>query len=204
LDGRQRLLISGASIIGNSLTFTAQITNPTSLENLTSDIYIVYSSTLFIEQLTVTTMSLSPLVLTPTASLTNYLTQTNSTYNITLSIPYTISNGISSVITLDLGSLWCSSLGLISSLVLSNVSCTSGRLYFTSSAVLNQGVFWVSFNVSNHLSARQPLISLNLSNMNNLLIGSGSTSIQLIQNQHSFTVLNTITTFAVQTIFRIT
>lgn len=204
LDGRQRLLISGASIIGNSLTFTAQITNPTSLENLTSDIYIVYSSTLFIEQLTVTTMSLSPLVLTPTASLTNYLTQTNSTYNITLSIPYTISNGISSVITLDLGSLWCSSLGLISSLVLSNVSCTSGRLYFTSSAVLNQGVFWVSFNVSNHLSARQPLISLNLSNMNNLLIGSGSTSIQLIQNQHSFTVLNTITTFAVQTVFRIT
>ena len=113
-------------------------------------------------------------------------------------------DGISSVITLDLGSLWCSSLGLISSLVLSNVSCTSGRLYFTSSAVLNQGVFWVSFNVSNHLSARQALISLSLSNMNNLLIGSGSTSIQLIQNQHSFTVLNTITTFAVQTIFRIT
>jgi hypothetical protein len=58
LDGRQRLLISGASILGSSLTFTAQITNPTAIENITSVIYIVFSSTLFIEQLTVTTMSL--------------------------------------------------------------------------------------------------------------------------------------------------
>lgn len=149
-------------------------------------------------------MSLSPLVLAPIASLTNYFTQMNSTYNISMSIPYTISNGISSVITLDLGSFWCSSLGLASSLVLSNVSCTSGSLYFISSSILNQGIFWVSFNVSNYLSARQPLISFNLSSTNNLLIGSGTTSIQLIQNQHTFTILNTITTFAAQTIFRIT
>lgn len=149
-------------------------------------------------------MSLTPLVLTPIASLTNYLTQTNSTYNISIPIPYTISNGIVSVITLDLGSLWCSSLGLVSSQILSNISCISGSLSFTSSAVLFQGTFWISFNVSNYLSARQPLISLNLSSSSSLLIGSGSTSFQLIQNQHSFTVLNTISTFAAQTIFRIT
>lgn len=203
-DGKQRLLISGASILGNSLTFTAQITNPTAIENLTSDIYIVKSSTLFIEQLTVTTMSLTPLALSPAISLTSYLTQTNSTYNISLPIPFSISYGITSVITLDLGNLWCSALGIASSQTFSNVSCSSGKLYLTSSTVLIQGNFWVSFNVSNYLSARKPAISLNFSSLSDLLIGSGGTSFQLVQNQHNFVITNTITVFAAQTVFRVT
>jgi hypothetical protein len=48
------------------------------------------------------------------------------------------------------------------------------------------------------------MISLNLSSANGLLIGSGSVLFQLIQNQHSFVIVNSITEFAAQTIFRIT
>lgn len=61
--------ISSASAVGNSLTFSVQITNPTSAQSLSSIIYVVYSATQFIEQLAVTTMKLAPLVFTPTITL---------------------------------------------------------------------------------------------------------------------------------------
>lgn len=43
-------------------------------------------------------------------------------------IPFTISTGISSVITLDLGNFWCSALGMTGSQTFTNISCNSGKL----------------------------------------------------------------------------
>jgi hypothetical protein len=193
--------ITGTTTVGNSLTFSAQITNPTSVQSLASNIYVVYSATQFIERLAVTTMSLNPLSFTPTITLSESRTEFSSTYNVSITIPYLISGGYSGSISISYGTLLCSNLTLISSTSTQVNSCTSNNLNFSSNDPLPQGLFWMVFNVKNYYSTINNSMTITLAGPSPSYypIGTGTSSFNLVINNHSFAVTNSNPVFGSQT-----
>jgi hypothetical protein len=193
--------ITGASAVGNSLTFSVQITNPSSVQSLASDIYVVYSSTQFIERLSITSMTLTPLSFSPIISLSENRTSYTSVYNVSISIPYLISGGFSGTLSLSFGSISCSLLNLISNALLQLGSCADANFTFNSNITLSSGLLWMTFNVENYYSTRSNsiLISLKSASPFYYTIGSGSTPFNLAINNHPFAITNNNPIFAAQT-----
>ena len=187
--------------MGNSLTFSAQINNPTSVQSLNSEIYVVFSATQFIERFVINTMTLTPLSFSPILSLSENRTQYSSVYNVSIIMPYSISDGFVGSVSLTFGAFACSSLNLLSNLALNVVSCSSSNLTFSSSLALSSGLVWIAVNVQNYFSTRTITISTRLTSPvpNSNVIGFGSVSFNLVINNHSFVVTNNNPVFAGRT-----
>lgn len=147
-------------------------------------------------------MILSALVLSPTVVLSENRTQFASTYNFSFPLPYSIF-GFVGTLGISFGTFSCNSLNLISSTTISNSTCNNNNLIFNSNSILTAGIFWISFNILNYFSTRNNSLSIALTSPfpNLYQIATGSTHFTLTINNHSFTLNNSITTFAAKTTF---
>ena len=116
--------ISGATAIGQSLSFSASITNPLSTQPLASFMYVVYSSTLFIEQYSVQSMGLTELSLTLSSTATDLRTSTLSSYNSSISMPYSVASAVITL-TLSYNTFACINISLTSNVGFQLSSCSS-------------------------------------------------------------------------------
>lgn len=198
--------ITGSTAVGNSLTFSAQITNPTSVQSLASQIFVVYSNTQFIEQLSVVTMSLAPLTFSPAVVVSDFKTSFNSTYNISISLPYSITGGFTGSVAISYINLVCSTFSLLSSASILTSSCNSNNFTFTSpNATLSPGLFWISFPASNYYSTINNSVAITLASPapSYYIIGSGVCPLALSINSHEFSVTNSNPVFSNETTFQI-
>jgi len=125
-----------------------------------------------------------------------------SIYNSSVNIPYLVTGGFVISLYFSLNSFQCSNLGLSSSITLTVVSCQPGTLILSSSFSLPQGTLWITNNVINYYSLKSNnLITLNISGPTptSYPISTSTSSINLIINSQSYTIINSVTTFAAAT-----
>ena len=185
-------MIENAVTVGNSLAFAAQIINPPSLQPLPSTLYAVYSSSLYVESASLDTMNLTAVTLNPSLALSTDLTMASAVYNLSLSIPYTLTGGFILTITLEYGEISCGSLGLTSNIVLSLASCSTGQIVVSSTDAISSGLLWVQMAMINHYAVRSNTLSATMTgpSPNLYQIGGGSLLVALQQNSQAFTVVN--------------
>jgi len=87
-NGATLLLLDGGVASGNSLSYLLSVTNPQSQQPMYFTTYVIYSATQYIEFFNLTTLTLSPLTLPFSLTLSSPLTLTPSTYNLSTSLSF--------------------------------------------------------------------------------------------------------------------
>lgn len=145
--------MSGGVASGKSLSYLARITNPTSKIPLLFTIYVIYSTSLFIETYQITNLKLTTEVLTVGLTLSITKTMNIASYNVSTNLGFALENSPLITVSVQFGTIQCSVLTLTSNAGLTVHTCSSNSLTLTA-ATITQGDIWIAFKVLNYFSVR--------------------------------------------------
>lgn len=190
-----KLWLSNLTMSSGRVSFNATAKNPSSVKALPMTVYAVYTSTQFIEVVSVSNLTLTIASISLNASLANSQVMSNTTLTLTGNFTDPILNGYLTL-TIDRGSFLCTVSATVNGATVVQSSCNATQLVLQCSA---QNLTSVAVGYATPLSVQNATVQLNSSSSTNDSISYGKTQLAFSPATIQFTVASSNLVFGGRT-----